>query len=525
MDIINEVIDSLRQLSNEEFKIYFELMRSGDLQAREILIKHHLYIIRGLLESRKNKISEEEYSSFFNEGVLALIDALDKYSPGSQSFKRFASFRCFCAITEGIRGKLPDLDRSVPEDKIIPVDSRKIFDKCIKENYERDFVTDLEHREIYASLKNELITLTSIERKILKMRFYDKLSFSKIGEKLDKSKGEIISSMREILNKFRESLAIRYEQKNDDMSLEFLEKCSSYTSIKARKAMRSYNESQIKYVLEGIQMLPRDDGKILSMYIGINYEYPMTLEHIAAELNSNRSHIGVVIKRALKDLGVIVPFLKAIETSDDVSLDVVELVEKYDFQYVNLIRMIPQSRMSMLYKIIDSMAMNDAEAIKMFLNWDGYVFNSRSEITAKTNKNSVADFVSESLITAKRFIVFRNSCINSKEDVSLQILQMVKSPKSSIRYTLRFMPVSGVANLLETIDTLPLEDKVLIRLYLGLDTEHFMQMSELANVAGLNKSNVYHGIDRILKSLERNIINKIGQVDGSKDEKTLKYCQ
>ncbi len=82
-----------------------EYKRTGDLQLRNQIILHYSYIVKYAVINMRNmfkNIAEQE--DLINEGIVALMDAIERYNPDKEvKFETYASIRVRGAVIDFIR--------------------------------------------------------------------------------------------------------------------------------------------------------------------------------------------------------------------------------------------------------------------------------------------------------------------------------------------------------------------------------------------------------------------------------------
>lgn len=84
-----------RQLKDEDQQRLFEEFKKdrGNKEIRDTLIEHNLKLVWWMAERYRNYLSEMyEFDDLFQQGVIGLITAIDKYNPDDGAFSTYAAY-------------------------------------------------------------------------------------------------------------------------------------------------------------------------------------------------------------------------------------------------------------------------------------------------------------------------------------------------------------------------------------------------------------------------------------------------
>lgn len=203
------------KLSFEEFKYYFNLYKSGNMNARDILIQHNLKLVVFVLHEFNGTIYDLD--DLFSVGVIGLIKAIDSYDLSMNKKLSTFAYRCIKnEILMYIRGnkKYEDiLSLDCPVSDEIEGDSDTFVDILV------DFDKDTENDYYEMDFRNNFIKFlknTLSERELMVILMYfgffgnKKYIQEEISECLGLARTSVSKILTRSLNKIEKRLVFEF---------------------------------------------------------------------------------------------------------------------------------------------------------------------------------------------------------------------------------------------------------------------------------------------------------------------------
>lgn len=92
--------------ADEERTLWQKVIQNQDIEARRVLIDHHLPVARAIAASlfALRPGAELEFSDYMQYAIVGLLEAMDRFDPDKNaSFKTFAAYRIRGAVLSGVQ--------------------------------------------------------------------------------------------------------------------------------------------------------------------------------------------------------------------------------------------------------------------------------------------------------------------------------------------------------------------------------------------------------------------------------------
>lgn len=200
-----------KPLSHEMEQYYFEKLAAGNMEARTILIEHHLRLVSHIIKKFYGNISDQD--DLFSIGTIGLIKAVSTFEYGKHV--RFATYAARCIENEVLmfirsnKKYSPDISLSDPISIDMDGNPVTLADVVSREN---DDLLDSYFLDTQRKIVMEIVTkkLPSQEREILGLRYglsgNDPFTHREIAQKLGVSRSYVIRLERKALKTLREEL-------------------------------------------------------------------------------------------------------------------------------------------------------------------------------------------------------------------------------------------------------------------------------------------------------------------------------
>lgn len=210
-------------LSKQDFLMYFNRYKKGDLEARNIIIEHNIGLVCKYVSSKFHDIPYKK-KDLVSAGILGLIEALDIYDiTKGTSFTTIAYPRIAWAISHFIRNNdkhcmVESFQQEVShKEGNYTLEDVLVSGESLEEQYEEKEL----HQKLYQLLNN----LSDEEKELIGMYFYQQLTQQAIANKLGTSQIMISRKLKHILQKLR----------NEFQSMGILEKQEFKKQVRTRK--------------------------------------------------------------------------------------------------------------------------------------------------------------------------------------------------------------------------------------------------------------------------------------------------
>jgi len=247
-----------RQLSDTEIcKAWRDYKRNGDIEVRERLILHYLPLVK-LVVGRmvpampKHLLTDELLSA----GVMGLIDAIEKFDPGSGAkFETYASRRIYGAVQDELR--------------------------------KRDWAP----RSLRRKARTIKSAYSSLEQKLGRSA-----TSREVGEYLSMSAGEVDALMARAGQSSVLSLNAMQWRNDDGESLEMLQTIRNEQTESPEEQMLAEERRQV--LREGIGSLSQQEKMVVVLY----YFEDLMLKEIGAILGVSESRVSQIHTSSIKQL-------------------------------------------------------------------------------------------------------------------------------------------------------------------------------------------------------------------------------
>lgn len=225
---------ALPPLAKEEAKIYLAKAQGGDLEARELLVRHNLLLVQQVASRFKGV---ENFDDLFQVGCIGLIKAIDSFDlTRDTAFSTFAVPKILGEIRMYLRDYKPiKVSRDLQRVSIQVKDCRRQLEQKLgrepsigeiaaqlnmgsaeaaaaetalappAELVQNDSCELID--ELRIALKEVIGRLPARERQVIALRFFSELSQQEVAVRLGISQGHVSRIEREVLVKLRSAMA------------------------------------------------------------------------------------------------------------------------------------------------------------------------------------------------------------------------------------------------------------------------------------------------------------------------------
>ncbi len=244
---------------------------SGSEEARGRLAENYLPLVRYIIDRVAYRLPEFiDREDLISEGILGLIDALDKFDPS-----RMNKFETYAVVR--IRGSVLDSLRHMDW---VPRSLRQ------KSKEIENSIVELERKLGRSATENEVAEFMGI-------------SVAELNETLMEVSGSVIFSFEELL-----------QMSDDDKPLPFMARIKNQQTLDPSESIMKREIRRI--LIKAIETLPENEKKVIGLY----YTEGMTMKNIGEILDVTESRVCQIHTKALLRLRASI-----IETDDNIYED------------------------------------------------------------------------------------------------------------------------------------------------------------------------------------------------------------
>lgn len=272
-------------LDKEELYSYFEKMKLGDKNARNVIILHN---IRLVISEVEKKFSNTPYDlkELVSVGLIALIKSVDTFDISYGFYFSTYAIRCIdneiLAFMRNVSKCLYDisLDQPVSVDE----EGKKLIVEDTLVDSDSDFVLDYENNETHKIIREIVSELSDEDKNIIIKYFgfmnHKPMSQVEIANELGLSQAQVSRNIKKILKKISIQLAtqgiIEVSTKSNKATINNVKQEESVTSRRLKTIYEYFNKYTRDQINEMLSKLSEEEKLLILLRYGTNLDDPIS---------------------------------------------------------------------------------------------------------------------------------------------------------------------------------------------------------------------------------------------------------